>query len=94
MLLERCVVFMIAIGKVAIFLSEKFGFNKACFREGVCRVGVTLTYTLKYLELLEYRGYSYVVDFCYQRLKIGENILIQGFINNSGEIEIKNIILI
>ena len=52
---------MIAIGKVAIFLSEKFGFNKACFREGVCRVGVPLTYTLKYLELLEYRGYSYVV---------------------------------
>ena len=60
-LLARCGVFMIAIGKDAIFLSEKFGFKKTCFREGVCRVGVPLTYTLKYLELLEYRGYSYVV---------------------------------
>ena len=60
-LLARCGVFMIAIGKDAIFLSEKFGFKKTCFREGICRVGVPLTYTLKYLELLEYRGYSYVV---------------------------------
>lgn len=60
-LLARCGVFMIAIGKDAIFLSEKFGFKKTCFKEGVCRVGVPLTYTLKYLELLEYRGYSYVV---------------------------------
>lgn len=60
-LLARCGVFMIAIGKDAIFLSEKFGFKKTCFREGVCREGVPLTYTLKYLKLLEYRGYSYVV---------------------------------
>ena len=60
-LLARCGVFMIAIGKDAIFLSEKFGFKKTCFKKGVCRVGVPLTYTLKYLELLEHRGYSYVV---------------------------------
>ena len=60
-LLARCGVFMIAIGKDAMFLSEKFGLKKTCFREGICRVGVPLTYTLKYLELLEYRGYSYVV---------------------------------
>ena len=39
-------------------------------------------------------GYNNVADFCYQKLKIGENVFIQGFINNSGEIEIKNIILI
>lgn len=32
-LLARCGVFMIAIGKDAIFLSEKFGFKKTCFRE-------------------------------------------------------------
>ena len=60
-LLARCGVFMIAIGKDAIFLSKEFGFKKICFREGVCRVGVPLTYTLKYLELLEDKGYSYVV---------------------------------
>ena len=51
-LLARCGVFMIAIGKDAIFLSEEFGFKKTCFKKGVCRVGVQLTYTLKYLEVL------------------------------------------
>ena len=39
-------------------------------------------------------GYNNVADFCYQKLKIGENVFIQGFINNFLEIEIKNIILI
>ena len=39
---------MIAIGKDAIFLSEEFGFKKTCFKKGVCRVGIQLTYTLKY----------------------------------------------
>ena len=53
-------------------------------------------FKLKLLDenVLNIIGYNNIADFCYQRLKIGENILIQGFINNSGEIEIKNIILI
>ena len=53
-------------------------------------------FKLKLLDenVLNIIGYNNIADFCYQRLKIGENILIQGFINNSGEIEMKNIILI
>jgi len=39
-------------------------------------------------------GYNNVADFCYQKLNIGENVLIEGFINNAGKIEIKNIILL
>ena len=53
-------------------------------------------FKLKLLDenVLNIIGYNNIADFCYQKLKIGENVLIQGFINNSGKIEIKNIILI
>ena len=53
-------------------------------------------FKLKLLDenVLNIIGYNNVADFCCQKLKIGENVLIQGFINNSGKIEIKNIILI
>ena len=53
-------------------------------------------FSLKLLDrnIVNIIGYNNVADFCYQKLKIGENVFIQGFINNSGEIEIKNIILI
>ena len=39
-------------------------------------------------------GYNFIADFCYQKLKIGENVFIKGLINNVGEIEIKDIIFI
>ena len=53
-------------------------------------------FKLKLLDenVLNIIGYNNVADFCCQKLKIGENVLIQGFINNSVKIEIKNIILI
>ena len=39
-------------------------------------------------------GYNNVADFCYQKLNIRNNVFIEGFINNAGEIGIKNINLI
>ena len=39
-------------------------------------------------------GYNNVADFCYQKLKIGEKVVIEGVINNVGKIEIKNIMII
>ena len=53
-------------------------------------------FKLKLLDenILNIIGYNNVADFCCQKLKIGENVLIQGFINNSRKIEIKNIMII
>ena len=86
-LLARCGVFMIAIGKDAIVLSKEFGFKKTCFTEGVCRIGIPLTYTLKYLELLEHRGYSYVVyDYDKNTKELIEKYRYDG-INKIGEID-------
>ena len=39
-------------------------------------------------------GYNNTADFCYQKLNIRNNVFIEGFINNAGEIGIKNINLI
>ena len=53
-------------------------------------------FKLKLLDenVLNIIGYNNVADFCCQKLKIGETVLIQGFINNSGKIAIKNIMII
>ena len=82
------------IGKIISKIEFDFviGDNKSFKNKKVSVV----RFKLKLLDenVLNIIGYNNIADFCYQRLKIGENILIQGFINNSGEIEIKNIILI
>ena len=60
-LLVRCGVFVIATGNDAVFLSGLFGFKKNCLKPGVCKIGIPVTYVLKYLELIENKGYSYIL---------------------------------
>lgn len=60
-LLVRSGAFVIAVGNDAIFLSELFGFKKNCLKPGVCKIGIPVTYALKYLELIEDKGYSYIL---------------------------------
>ena len=60
-LLTRCGVFMVAIGKDAIFLNKVLKLNVTCIKPGVCKAGIPVSYTLKYTNLLEELGYGYVI---------------------------------
>ena len=60
-MLAKCGVFIIAIGEDAIFLNQMFGVKLTCFKSEVCKVGIPITYILKYLEKLEEKQYSYIV---------------------------------
>ena len=48
------------------------------------------------LELLDKNkicviGYNSIADFCYQKLKTNDYILIDGFFNTKGNVEMKNV---
>ena len=60
-LLARCGVFMVAIGKDAIFLNKVLKLNVTCIKPGICRAGIPVTHTLKYADLIEKMGYSFVI---------------------------------
>ena len=60
-LLARCGVFMVAIGKDAIFLNKVLKLNVTCIKAGVCKAGIPVSYTLKYTNILEELGYGYVI---------------------------------
>ena len=59
--LVRCGIFFIATGTDAILLNRLYGLKVTCFKENVCIVGVPVSFALKYLELIEKDGYSYVL---------------------------------
>ena len=59
--LARCGAFVVAIGNDARVLSKVFGLKRTCQKKEVCKVGIPVTYTLKYLELIKDKGYGYVL---------------------------------
>lgn len=59
--LARCGVFVVAVGNDARILSKEFGLKKTCMKKGVCKVGIPASYALKYLKLIEDKGYSYLL---------------------------------
>ena len=59
--LARCGAFVVAIGNDARILSKEFGLKKTCMKKGVCKVGIPASYALKYLKLIEDKGYSYLL---------------------------------
>lgn len=42
-------------------------------------------------EKINVVGYNNIADFCYQKLNIGNNIFIEGFLRTDGNIEIRSI---
>ena len=52
---------MVALGKDAIFMHKVLKLKVTCLRQGVCKAGIPVTHTLKYADLLEKMGYSYVI---------------------------------
>lgn len=59
--LVRCGIFVIAIGNDAILLNELYGLKVTCFKDYVCKVGIPVSFVLKYLDLIEEKGYGYVL---------------------------------
>ena len=60
-LLVRCGVFMVAIGKDAIFLNKVLKLNVTCIKPGICKTGIPVSHTFQYTDLMESMGYSYVI---------------------------------
>ena len=86
--LARCGVFIVAVGNDARSLSKEFGLKKTCMKKGVCKVGIPVTYTLKYLRLIEDKGYSYILyDYDKNTKELVEKYRYAG-INNLEEIEL------
>ena len=84
--LARCGAFVVAIGNDARFLSRIFGLKKTYQKKEVYKVGIPVTYTLKYLELIEDKGYGYVLyDYSKETREVVEKYKYNG-INKVEEI--------
>ena len=59
--LIRCGIFFIAIGTDAVLLNKLYGLKVTCFKENICKVGIPVSFALKYLELIEKDNYSYIL---------------------------------
>ena len=80
--------FVVAIGNDARLLSKMFGLKKTCQKKGVCKVGIPVTYILKYLRLIEDKGYGYVLyDYSKETKELEEKYKYEG-INEIEEIEL------
>ena len=86
--LARCGVFVIAVGNDARILSKEFGLKKICMKKGICKVGIPASYALKYLRLIEDKGYSYLLyDYDKDTKELVEKYRYTG-INKLEEIEL------
>ena len=81
-ILARCGVFMVAIGKDAIFLNKVLKLNVTCIKPSICKAGIPVSHTLKYTDLMERMGYSYVIyDYDSKNKKFERKYSFEG-INN------------
>ena len=60
-ILVKCGVFFVAIGKDAILLHEILGLNVTCIKPGICKVGIPRLNCIKYTDKLENSGYGYIL---------------------------------
>ena len=72
------------IGKIISEIEFKF------IIEGKDVAVVTFYIELENKSILKVKGYNEIADECYQKLKLGDTIAIQGILNGKGEIEIKD----
>ena len=77
--IARCGAFMVAVGKDAVFLNKLLQLNVACIKPGICKVGISVTYTLKYADKLENLGYGYAIyDYDYKNKKFQRKYSFEG----------------
>jgi len=90
LVLIRCGIFVIATGEDAILLNKLYGLKVTCFEDKVCKVGMPVSFLLKYLELIEDDGYGYVLyDYGKDAKELVEQYKFEGKENSEKE-ECKN----
>ena len=55
-ILVKCGVFFVAIGRDAILLHEILGLNVTCIKPSICKVGIPIQNCIKYTDKLEKNG--------------------------------------
>ena len=84
--LVRCGVFFVAIGKDAILLHEILGLNVTCIKPGICKVGIPITGCMKYTDRVEKLGYGYTLyDYDSKNKKVESKYEYEGKANNETE---------
>ncbi len=85
-ILVKCGVFFVAIGKDAILLHETLGLNVTCIKPGICKVGIPITGCMKYTDRLEKLGYGYTLyDYNSKNKKVEVKYEYNGKANNETE---------
>lgn len=59
----NCGNFYIATGKDAIVLYESLGLQLSCFKPEICKVGFPIASLEKYTDMIQEKGYGYIVYF-------------------------------
>ena len=85
-ILVKCGVFFVAIGKDAILLHEILGLNVTCIKPSICKVGIPISNCIKYTEKLENLGYGYILyDYNSKNKKVEAKYEFEGKTNTEKE---------
>ena len=85
-ILVKCGVFFVAIGKDAILLHKILGLNVTCIKPGICKVGIPISNCMKYTDRLEKLGYGYTLyDYNSKNKKVESKYEYDGKANNETE---------
>jgi len=80
--LIRCGLFFIAISDDAVLLNRLYGLKVTCFKECTCKVGIPVSFVLKYLDIIEEDGYSYILyDYDKDTKELIEKYRVDGKLN-------------
>lgn len=71
--LVKCGVFFVAIGKDAVILSERFGLNVICFKDGMCKCGIPESKIGKFMQKMAEKEMSFTI-YVYNKDDIGEKV--------------------
>lgn len=81
-ILAKCGIFMVAIGKDAVLLHKILNLNVTCLKQGICKVGIPLTHLVLYANSIEQLGYGFVLyDYDSKLKKFERKYSVDGNIN-------------
>lgn len=81
-ILVKCGVFFVAIGRDAILLHKILGLNVTCIKPSICKVGIPIQNCMKYTDKLEKNGYGYILyDYNSKTKKIEESKYIDRIVH-------------
>lgn len=68
--------FYIAVGRDAVFLNKTLELKLSCFKEEMCKVGFPINSLEKYTDMIQEKGYSYIVYY-FDKEKIELEVLLE-----------------